>query len=83
VSVAVEGHVRVGFCRAQTAIEVQVPLEERSGASKVDVQVQMLWFIVGPTVQLHWKVSVLHVKFLNCAIHISDLVFEGEYVQEN
>ena len=40
MSVAVEWHVRVGFCRAQTTIKVQVPLEERAGASKVDVQVQ-------------------------------------------
>jgi hypothetical protein len=41
VSVTIEGHVRVGFCRASTTLEVQVPLEERSGASKVDVLVQM------------------------------------------
>jgi hypothetical protein len=40
VPVALERHDRVGFRRAQTTIEVQVPLEERSGASKVDVQVQ-------------------------------------------
>jgi hypothetical protein len=39
MSVAVEGHVRVGFRRAQTTIEVQVPLEERKGAPAVDVQV--------------------------------------------
>ena len=40
MSVAVERHDWVGFRRAQTTIKVQVPLEERSGASKVDVQVQ-------------------------------------------
>jgi hypothetical protein len=40
MSVAVEGHVRVGFRRAQTTIKVQVPLEERKGASEVVVQVQ-------------------------------------------
>jgi hypothetical protein len=40
MSVEVEVHVRVGFRRAQTTFKVQVPLEERSGASKVDVQVQ-------------------------------------------
>ena len=39
MSVAVERHVRVGFRRAQTTIKVQVPLEERTGAPKVDVQV--------------------------------------------
>jgi hypothetical protein len=40
MSVEVEMHVRTGFRRAQTTFKVQVPLEERSGASKVDVQVQ-------------------------------------------
>ena len=40
MSVEGELHVRVGFRRAQTTFKVQVPLEERSGASKVDVQVQ-------------------------------------------
>jgi hypothetical protein len=40
MSVAVEGHVRVGFRRTQTTIKVQVPLEERTGASTVDVRVQ-------------------------------------------
>ena len=40
MSIAVERHAWVGFRRAQTTIKVQVPLEERSGASKVDVQVQ-------------------------------------------
>ena len=38
--VAVEWHVRIGLRRAQTTIKVQVPMEERQGASKVDVQVQ-------------------------------------------
>ena len=38
--IAVEGNVRVGFRRAQTTIKVQVPLEERTGATTVDVQVQ-------------------------------------------
>jgi hypothetical protein len=40
MSVAGEVHFRVGFRRAQTTFKVQVPLEEWSGASKVDVQVQ-------------------------------------------
>ena len=40
MSVAGEVHVRVGFRSVQTTFKVQVPLEERSGASKVDVQVQ-------------------------------------------
>jgi hypothetical protein len=40
MSAAVEGHVRVGFRRAQTTTKVQVPLEERTGASKLDVRVQ-------------------------------------------
>jgi hypothetical protein len=40
MSVAFEGHVGVGFCGAQTTIKVQVPLEERKGASGLDVQVQ-------------------------------------------
>jgi hypothetical protein len=40
MSVAVEVDVGVGFRRAQTTLKVQVPLEERSGATKVDVQVQ-------------------------------------------
>jgi hypothetical protein len=41
MSVEVEQHARVGFRRAQTTFKVQVPLEERSVASKVDVQVQI------------------------------------------
>jgi hypothetical protein len=40
MSIAVERHVRVGFRCVQTTIKVQVPLEERTGASTVDVQVQ-------------------------------------------
>ena len=40
MSVEVEVHVRARFRHAQTTFKVQVPLEERSGASKVDVQVQ-------------------------------------------
>jgi hypothetical protein len=40
MSVAVERHVWVGFCYAHPTIKVQVPLEERTGASTVDVQVQ-------------------------------------------
>jgi hypothetical protein len=40
MSIAVESHARVGFRRAQTTFKVQVSLEERSGASKVDVRVQ-------------------------------------------
>jgi hypothetical protein len=40
MSVAVEGLVGVGFRRAQTTFKVSVPLEERSGAIKVDVHVQ-------------------------------------------
>jgi hypothetical protein len=40
MSVAVERHVRVGFRRSQTTIKVQVPLEARTRASTVDVQVQ-------------------------------------------
>jgi hypothetical protein len=40
MSVAAELHVGVGFRRAQTTIKVQVPLEERTGASTVDVQLQ-------------------------------------------
>jgi hypothetical protein len=40
MSVAVERRVGVGFRRAQTTIKVQVPLEERTGASTVDVLVR-------------------------------------------
>jgi hypothetical protein len=40
MSVAFERHVRGGFRCAQTTIKVQVPLEERTGVSTVDVQVQ-------------------------------------------
>jgi hypothetical protein len=40
MSVAVERHFRVGFRHPQTTIKVQVPLEERTGAATVDVQVQ-------------------------------------------
>lgn len=40
MSVAVEVDVGVRFRRAQATLKVQVPLEERSGATKVDVQVQ-------------------------------------------
>jgi hypothetical protein len=46
MSVAVERHVGVGFCRAQTTIKVQVPLEERTGASTVDVQVQSEGYLI-------------------------------------
>jgi hypothetical protein len=71
VSVAIEGNVRVGFYGSKTTIEVQVPLEERSGASKMDVLVQNacdncnFGFIVGYVHQPLRKVSVLHVKFFN------------------
>jgi hypothetical protein len=40
MSVAIKVHVGVGFCRAQTTLTVQVPLEEWARASKVDVRVQ-------------------------------------------
>ena len=40
MSFAFEVHVWFGFRRAQTTLQVQVPLEEQLGASKVDVQVQ-------------------------------------------
>ena len=40
MSVAVERNARTGFRRAQTTIKVQVPLEERTCAPKVDVHVQ-------------------------------------------
>jgi hypothetical protein len=40
MSVAFEGHVGGGLRRAQTTTKVQVPLEERTRASTVDVQVQ-------------------------------------------
>ena len=46
MSIAVEWHVRIGFRRAQTTIKVQVPLEERQGASKVDVQVQIEGYLI-------------------------------------
>jgi hypothetical protein len=45
MSVEVEGHVRVGFRCAQTTIKVQVPLEERSGSSQVDVHMQSVAFL--------------------------------------
>ena len=46
MSVAVERHDRVGFRSAQTTIKVQVPLEERTGASTVDVQVQSEGYLI-------------------------------------
>ena len=55
MSVAVEGHVRVGFRRAQTTIKVQVPLEEWSVASKVDVQVQSEGDLIFDTTSWNWN----------------------------
>lgn len=40
MSLALEGHVGAGLRRAQTTIKMQVPMEEQSSASKVDVQLQ-------------------------------------------
>jgi hypothetical protein len=40
MSVAIEEYAWVGFRRAQTTIKMQVPMEEQSSASKVDVQLQ-------------------------------------------
>ncbi len=62
MSVAVEWHVRAGFCRAQTTIEVQVPLEERSGVAKVDVQVQS----EGDLIFGKWIHSGFHEHFWGC-----------------